>query len=117
MIGLNLVHPIYKKKVTLSISPEGETVPLEIDVLVRELKIRKWFKRDSFSSIEQATTKNDRISKTRSVVYDRYSARFYETWHSDIEIMETLYESELKKNLSVGFINNGSKVHLRKSSV
>jgi hypothetical protein len=114
MIQLVIVRKVYGKKSVIR-SVEGQAVVEELDVLVKEIKLKKWFKKDAFSSIEQVLTKDNRVSKTRSIVFDRYSGQFFETYHPESEIMNALYASTMTKT-SIGF-NNGSTISRRKSLV
>lgn len=108
-IQLIVSHKVYGRKVVITRSATGEAVPEELDVMVKEVKLVKWFKKDGIVSVEETMQKDNRVSKTRSVIFDRYSGRFYETFHPVSSVMRSLYESTLNKS-SIGFINNGCKV-------
>ena len=86
LIELLIVHPIYKTSTVYTRHGEDE-FPEEEQVLVKEIKLRKWFHREAITSIEEYVGKNNKVLKTRSMIFDRFSSRFYVTWHSIDEIL------------------------------
>lgn len=79
---LTLVHSVYKiKKV------KTDTEVVEKSVFVKELRIKKWFKKDSITSVQEYVTGKNTISKTRCVVFDKYSAQMYAVEHTSDQII------------------------------
>lgn len=58
--------------------------------MTKQIHVRKWFVKDGITSVEEYVTKDDKISKIRSIVYDKYSGRFYATHHGADEVMRHL---------------------------
>lgn len=104
-VCLLLVNPVYKK-VTLQVrKPGGEIVKVQKEKFLKETQVIKWLDLDAIVSIEQYITKKGEVAKARSVVFDKYSNRFYATWHSVEEIIRIL---EDRKDDSVGFKRFGN---------
>lgn len=99
-ICLLLVNPIYKKAAYLSKTPDGKFIRMEKDKLHKETQVLKWIDRDAIISVEEYVTKKGTIAKSRSIIFDKYSNRFYATWHSVNDIIDALEE---RKEGFVGF--------------
>ena len=105
MIELIIVHPIYKTKTVYEKHGEDE-FPEEKQVLVKEIKIRKWFHKEAITSIEEYVGRNNRVLKTRAMIFDRFSSRFYITWHSIDELLQLIE----KPKQPIGF-SHGNHIH------
>lgn len=105
MIELIISHPIYKTTTVYEKHGEDE-FPEERQVLVREISIRKWFHRDAITSVEEYVGKNNQVSKKRSMIYDRFSSRFYVTYHSIDELLQRID----KPKQPIGF-SHGNYIH------
>ena len=103
MIELVIAHPVYKTETVYEKHGDDE-FPEEKEVLVKEIKVRKWFHVESITSIEEYVTKNNRVSKKRSIIFDKYSSRFYVTWHPTDEIMSLVN----KPKQPIGFSNGNN---------
>lgn len=90
-IRLCVVHQVYKAKTYYTQMPDGELIPGKKDTLRKEMTLQKWFRRDAITSVEEYVTAQDKIAKSRSIVFDKYSGRSYITYHSPQEIMNTIY--------------------------
>lgn len=66
------------------------TVTKNDESFKKQIYARKWFEKDCITSVEEYITNEDTVAKSRSIVFDKYSARFYATWHSPEEIMKHL---------------------------
>jgi hypothetical protein len=99
-IQLSIVHPVFKTLRVKMKDEEGNIQYAEKEKLVKQLAVRKWFKKDGLTSVEQYVTTNNRIAKNRSVVYDRYSNRYFATFHSPDELWGYINE---KKQKPIGF--------------
>ena len=106
-IELALVQPVYKTSLLIA----GEDT-MEKKTLVKEMRVRKWFRKEAITSVEEYVTVKNTIAKSRSLVFDKYSSRFYATWHNADEIMNRLNESINKP--SIGF-NHGHHFQTRKT--
>ncbi len=89
-IQLSVVHSVYKTETKTVTYPDGSTDKISIEKLTKQLHVRKWFVKDGITSVEEYVTKDDRISKARSIIFDKYSGRFYATFHGADEVMNHL---------------------------
>lgn len=104
LIELVIVHPIYKTKTVYEKHGEDE-FPEEKQVLVREITIKKWLHVEAITSVEECVGKNNRVLKTRSIVFDKFSGRTYVTLHSISELLQKLD----KPKQPIGF--HGNYIH------
>ncbi len=100
-IELNVVHSVYKTKTIYQKMEGGELFPERKEVLVKQIKVKKWFLKESISSVEQYVNSKNQISKKRSVVFDKFSGRYYATYHSPQEVMHAI--SATPMNNQIGF--------------
>jgi hypothetical protein len=91
----------------------GELFPERKEVLVKQIKVKKWFKKECISSIEQYVNSKNKISKKRSVVFDKYSGRFYATFHSPQEVIRAI---SYPMNNPIGFTHD-TNIHTSTSQV
>lgn len=114
-VRLDVVHSVYKTKLEYEQLPEGELFPNKREVLQKQIRVKKWFKKEGITSVEEYVTAKNRISKSRSIVFDKYSGRFYATFHSADEVMRNI-ETQPYKN-QIGFTYDtkiypaGAQVH------
>lgn len=88
-IELSVVHSVYETKKKKVKTREGvEVVPVE--KLTKQLYVRKWFVKEAITSVEEYVTTNNRISRNRCIIFDKYSGRFYATFHGADEVMKHL---------------------------
>ena len=80
-IELSLVHSI------------SAVQPDNTEKLKKQIHARKWFSRDAIVSVEEYVTSKNTIAKSRSIVFDKYSGRFYATYHSPQEVLQSLGNS------------------------
>ena len=105
LIRLHIVHQVFKMKTVYEKLDTGEEYPEKKEVLVKEIKICKWFEKDAITSIEDYVTQKNKVAKNRSIIFDRYSGKFYITWHSLDEVVSMLN----KPKQPIGF--NGNHIH------
>ena len=86
-ICLSIVHSVTKQKTVYQKLSGGEDYPEQKEVLVKQLHVRKWFRKDGITSVEQYVTAKNKIARNRSIVFDKYSGRFYATFHSTDDVM------------------------------
>lgn len=113
-IALNVVHSVYKTKTIYQKMDGGELFPERKEVLVKQIKVKKWFIKECISSIEEYVNSKNQISPKRSVVFDKYSGRFYATFHSPEEVLQAISASPVKN--SIGF-NHDTKIHTSRSQI
>ena len=89
-VRLTVVHHVYKEKTYYTKMPDGELIPEKRETLQKELTKHKWFKRDAICSVEEYFTNQNKVAKTRSIVYDKYSGRSYITFHSVEEVISKI---------------------------
>jgi len=92
-ICLSIVHSVTKQKTVYQKLSGGEDYPEQKEVLVKQLHVRKWFRKDGITSVEEYVTSKNRVARSRSVVFDKYSGRFYATFHSPEEVMNNIITS------------------------
>lgn len=95
-IELEVVHPVYKTKTKKKATGEVE----KVEVLDRELKIKKWFLKEAITSAEEYVDGRNRVSKSKCVVYDKYSSRFYAVWHSKDEVWTAKHSNTNNKSIN-----------------
>lgn len=100
-IRLDVVHSVYKTKLEYEQMPEGELFPSKKEVLQKQIRVKKWFKKEGITSVEEYVTSRNTISKSRCIVFDKYSGRFYATFHNAEEVMKII-ETQPYKN-QIGF--------------
>lgn len=105
-IQLSIVQAVYKSKMTYEKYPEGDMIPQEKKILIKEMRVRKWFKKEAITSVEEYVTVKNTIAKNRSLVFDKYSGRFYATWHNAEEVMTRLNEPLNKSTIGFNYGNN-----------
>lgn len=110
-IELTLIQSVYKRVYR---SKEGMD-PEEDLVLEKQVKVLKRFERTSIGSVEQCLTAHNKVSKTKCIVYDKFSGKFYEVAHSYEEVNFVVFGNEQSPN-PIGF-KNVNRIHTRKSQV
>ena len=112
-IALNVVHSVYKTKTIYQKMDGGDLYPEKKEVLIKQIKVKKWFKKDSISSVEEYVTSKNKVSKNRSVVFDKFSGRFYATFHSPQEILQAMSHPYTHP---IGF-NHDNNIHTSTSQI
>lgn len=92
-ICLCIVHSVTKQKTVYQKLSGGEDYPEQKEVLVKQIHVRKWFRKDGITSVEEYVTSKNRVARSRSVVFDKYSGRFYATYHSANDVMQSIYSA------------------------
>lgn len=111
---LEVVHSVYKKKVEYEMMPEGDLFPQQKEKLHKQIRVKKWFKKDAISSVEEYVTSKNTIAKNRCIVFDKYSGRFYATFHHMNEVVNKLEPQPCKNQIGFTYDN---KVHTARSQV
>jgi len=89
-IQLSIVHSVTKQKLVFQKTDDGESYPSAKEVNVKQLHVQKWFKKDGITSVEEYVTAKNKIAKSRCIVFDKYSGRFYATFHSAKDVIESI---------------------------
>ena len=92
----------------------GDLFPEKKEVLVKQIKVKKWFKKECISSIEEYVNSKNKISKHRSVVFDKFSGRFYATFHSPQEVLQAISKTPMNNPIGFRYDNN---IHPTKSQI
>lgn len=100
-ISLLLVHSIYKTKFINRKTPDGKYEVLEKQVLVKELRVNRWFRKDGIISIQEYVTSRNTIAKKRCLIYDKYSNQYYLVSHSMEQVRKAI--KYIPKN-QIGFV-------------
>lgn len=117
-IQLDVVHSVYKDKVEYQKLAEGEIYPTKREVLQKQMRVKKWFKKEAISSVEEYVTTKHTIAKNRCIVYDKYSARFYATYHNAEDVMRHIdpipYKNQIGFTYDTKIHSAGSQIHQHK---
>jgi hypothetical protein len=114
-LRLEIVHSVYKNTVTYEQLPDGELYPTKKEILVKQMRVKKWFKKEAITSVEEYITARNTVAKSRCIVYDKYSCKFYATFHKLDDVIKSI-EPHSHKN-QIGFTNDtkiyrgGSQIH------
>jgi len=117
-IRLEVVHSVYKNKIEYEQLPGGEEYPLQKEKLIKQIRVKKWFKKEAITSVEEYVTAKNTIARNRCIVFDKYSGKFYATYHRPDEVIENI-EPQPYKN-QIGFTHDtkiyttGSQIHQHK---
>ena len=118
-LRLDVVHSVYKNKVVYEKMPEGELFPSKKEVLHKQIRVKKWFKKEAIVSVEEYVTVNNKIAKSRSIVFDKYSGRFYATFHRMDDVVNNLAHQPYKNQIGFTYDNKvhptGSQVYQHKT--
>lgn len=94
-IEVKIITPIYKNKTVTKII-EGEKTKIVKSILVKEIHMKKWLRKDGITSVDQYMTANQTIAKNRSVIYDKYTSKYFAIGESAESIMERLKPNKSK---------------------
>lgn len=89
-IELSVVHSVYETRKKKIKNPQGYVEVVPEEKMVKQIYVRKWFVKEAITSVEEYVTNNNAISNNRSIVFDKYSGRFYATFHGADEVMKHL---------------------------
>ena len=98
-VHLYLITPIYETRSKIVVN-EGVKTKEPYQKLVKELRTRKWIKKDAIVSVDDYVTSKYQVSKTRSIIFDKYSNKFYATDHSIDDVIGALGKNTVSK---IGF--------------
>jgi len=112
-ICLSIVHSVTKQKTVYQKLSGGEDYPEQKEVLVKQLHVRKWFRKEGITSVEEYVTAKNTIAKNRSIVFDKYSGRFYATYHSASDVMNSILPANTNQ---IGFIHD-TQIHTARPQV
>jgi hypothetical protein len=107
-VRLDIVHSVYKNKVVYEKMPEGDLFPNKKETFHKQIRVKKWFKKEAIISVEEYVTRKNKIAKSRSIVFDKYSSRFYVTFHRVEDIISNLTIQPYKNQIGFTYDN---KVH------
>lgn len=117
-IQLEVVHSVYKNKIVYEKMPDGELFPSKQEKLHKQIRVKKWFKKEAITSVEEYVTSKNTISKNRSIVFDKYSSRFYATFHNAEEVMRNIETQPYKNQIGFSYDTKvypaGSQIHQHK---
>jgi len=89
-VELLLIHPIYKTKRFHKRLENGETQHYEKQVVIKELRVHRWFRREGIVGVQEYITAKNTIAKNRCLVLDKYSNQFFAVFHSVQEVREAI---------------------------
>jgi hypothetical protein len=117
-VRLEVVHSVYKTKVHYEKMEGGDLFPAQKDILVKQIKVKKWFKKEAITSVEEYVTVKNTIAKNRSIVFDKYSGKFYATFHGAQEVINTIEPQSYKNQIGFTYDTKiypaGSQIHQHK---
>lgn len=101
-VELLLIHPIYKTKKFHRRLENGETQHYEKQVVIKELRVHRWFRREGIVGVQDYVTSKNTIAKNRCLVQDKYSNQFFAVFHSVDEVRKAI---KIKPTQIQGFQN------------
>lgn len=107
-IQLEIVHSVYKSKMEYEKLADGELYPNRKEVLDKQIRVRKWFKKEAITSVEEYVTTKNTIAKNRCIVYDKYSGKFYAAFHHPDDVMSEIEPKPIENK--IGFTHD-NKIH------
>jgi hypothetical protein len=114
-VRLEVVHSVYKTKVHYEKMEGGDLFPEQRDVLVKQIRVKKWFKKEAITSVEEYVTVKNTIAKSRSIVFDKYSGKFYATFHGTQEVINHIEPQSYKNQIGFTYDTKiypaGSQIH------
>lgn len=113
-IALSVVHSVYKTKIVYQKMEGGDLFPEQKEILVKQIAVKKWFIKESISSVEEYVNSKNQVSPKRCVVFDKYSGKFYATFHSPQEVLQAISATPVKN--SIGFTHD-TKIYSRSAQV
>lgn len=118
-VQLEVVHSVYKFKVEYEQMPEGDLFPNRKEVLHKQIRVKKWFKKEAITSVEEYVTVKNTIAKSRSIVFDKYSGKFYATFHNPEEVIKCIEPQSYKNQIGFTYDTKvypaGSQIHQHKT--
>ena len=90
-ICLSIVHSVTKQKTVYQKLSGGEEYPEQKDIIVKQIHVRKWFRKDGITSVEEYVTSKNTVAFSRCIVFDKYSSRFYVTYHPVSEVIKSIH--------------------------
>ncbi len=105
-IVLSVVHSVYKTKTIYQKMEGGDLFPEKKEVLVKQIKVKKWFRKECISSIEEYVNSKNKISKKRSVIFDKFAGRFYATFHSPQDVLKAISATPIKNPIGFSYDSN-----------
>jgi hypothetical protein len=84
---LNVIQRIYKTKRYKVKTEEGEE-EYEQHKFVKEVRVKRWFLKDSITAVEEYYGSNNKPAKRRCIIYDRYTGKDFPVAHSMSDIIE-----------------------------
>jgi hypothetical protein len=98
-VHLYLITPIYEMRNRVVLNGDVK-VKEPYQKLVKELRTRKWIKKDAIVSVDDYVNSKHQVSKNRSIIFDKYSNKFYAADHSIDEVVDSLNKGS---NPKIGF--------------
>jgi hypothetical protein len=99
-VELMLIHPVYKTKTFHRTTNDGTLEKYDKQVIIRELCVHRWFKREAIIGVQEYITSKNTIAKNRCLVLDKYSNQFFAVFHSVQEVRDAI---KIKPKNKIGF--------------
>ena len=109
-ICLSIVHSVTKQKTVYQKLSGGEEYPEQKEVLVKQIHVRKWFRKDGITSVEEYVTCKNTVARARCIVFDKYSSRFYITYHPVSDVIKSIHSTAVNP---IGFKHDTQIYSLR----
>ena len=103
-VQLSLIHPIYKSVSVSAVDENGNSLVMKKDKLVKQIAIKKWFRKDAIDSVEEYVTTKNTIAKNRCIIHDAMSNSYYQTFHNPDELWFILRKEPTEREKITGFI-------------
>lgn len=97
-IEIYITVPVYKEVKQIKVI-KGKRKTIYNKVFDKNVYLKKWIKKDAITSIEEYISEKGVISKNKSIIYDKFSNRFFQATHGVDEMLTALRGT----TFSVGF--------------
>jgi len=94
---LMLIQRIYKTK-----RYKEDEQEYEEHIFVKEVRVKRWFCKDSITAVEEYIGRNNKPAKNRCIIYDKYTGKDFPVAHSMEQIIE-MFDIKMKK---IGYGSN-----------
>ena len=95
-IRVTIITPIYKTKIVTKVI-DGEKIKKETSILVKEIRTTKWLKKEGITSVDNYLTSKNTIASTRSLIFDKFTNKFYAVGHSQSDIISNIEPKQPNK--------------------
>lgn len=103
-ICIATIYSVYKTSYETIKEADGSISYREKEKLIKQIPVKKWFKKEAITSVEEYVTTKNTIAKKRSVIYDKYTGKYFATYYAPDELFAAINKKNLEiNNTKVGY--------------